>query len=79
MPANVVRGSLQLALGVLNVGVSLVGFVAHRTLPPPVLRRLQGETDVYQALPPLEHLQCQIVDGGSTCWLARPCSRCSAL
>ena len=33
MPANVVRSSLQLAMGVLNVGVSLLGFIAHRTLP----------------------------------------------
>jgi len=42
LPAAAVRTSLSLALGMLNVGVSLVGFVAQRALPPPVLRRLQG-------------------------------------
>lgn len=43
LPASVVRSSLSLALGVLDVGVSLVGFVATRTLPPRMLRRLQGD------------------------------------
>ena len=38
LPAAAVR----LALGALNVGVSVLAFVAHRALPPPMLRRLQG-------------------------------------
>ncbi len=56
MPANVVRGSLQLALGVLNVGVSVIGFIAHRTLPPPMLRRLQGKPDACQLHQPMRAL-----------------------